>query len=226
MSGLNQADPAYIEAMTLYMSGKWKEAEKAFSGLLEQYPDNTFLILNMGQIFYGLGRLEDAVKMNLKAVELNPNLGVAHYRLGVCHFRAGKLMKALEAFKQVVESSSQSHAMARYFVGLISFFLGMDEEADESFGELRNISPESMIANFFRAQIKLRQHKHQEALELLQELAEQTPNFAEVQFMMGQAFYGLHQNPDAIRSFQKVLDINPDDDRAKTKLTLLTEIDW
>ena len=226
MKELNQADPAYIEAMTLYMSGKWKEAEKAFSKLMEEYPENTFVILNMSQVYYSLGRLDEAIALNNRALEINPDLGVANYRLGVCYFRAGRLVQALDSFNKVISSSSQSHAMARYFAGLINFFLGNDEEADSAFEALREVSKESMIANFFRAQIKLRQNQHQEALELLAELAAETPRFSELHYMMGQAYYGLHLNPEAIRSFQKVLEINPDDSRAKTKLTLLTDIDW
>jgi len=226
MKELNQADPAYVEAMTLYMSGQWKEAETAFLALENEYPENTFLILNLAQVYYSMGRLDDAIEKNLQALEINPNLGIANYRLGVCYFRAGRLIRALESFNAVVASSSQSHAMARYFVGLINYFLGNDSDADVAFTEFRGISKESMIANFFLAQIKLKNHDHQAALVLLDELAAETPKFSEVHYMLGQAYYGLHQNQEAIRSFQKVLEINPNDSRAKTKLTLMTDLDW
>ncbi len=226
MKELNQTDPAYVAAMTLYMNGQWQEAEQAFEKLLGEFPDNAFIMLNLAQVYYSLGRLDEAIEMNKKALEANPELGIAYYRLGVCYFRAGRLVRALEAFNSVVESKSQSHAMARYFVGLINFFLGNDDTADEAFANFRGISKESMIANFFQAQIKLKQNKHQEALDLLKELAVETPKFSEVHYMMGQALYGLHQNTEAIRCFQKVLEINPDDNRAKTKLTLMTDMDW
>jgi tetratricopeptide (TPR) repeat protein len=226
MKELNQSDPQYIDAMTLYMSGKWKEAEVAFTKLHQEYPENTFLVLNLAQIYYSLGRLDDAIELNLQALEMNPNLGIAYYRLGVCYFRAGRLVRALDAFNKVVESSSQSHAMARYFVGLINFFLGNDENSEKAFAEFRGISKESMIANFFLAQLKLKHNSHQEALDLLTELVQETPKFSEVHYMMGQAYYGLHDNQDAIKCFQKVLEINPKDKRAKTKLTLMTDIDW
>lgn len=226
MKELNQSDPQYIDAMTLYMSGKWKEAEVAFTKLHQEYPENTFLVLNLAQIYYSLGRLDDAIKLNLQALEMNPNLGIAYYRLGVCYFRAGRLVRALDAFNKVVESSSQSHAMARYFVGLINFFLGNDEDSEKAFAEFRGISKESMIANFFLAQLKLKHNSHQEALDLLTELVQETPKFSEVHYMMGQAYYGLHDNQDAIKCFQKVLEINPKDKRAKTKLTLMTDMDW
>jgi len=226
MKELNQSDPTYIQAMTLYMSGKWKEAEAAFTALHQEYPENTFLVLNLAQIYYSLGKLDDAIKLNLQALEMNSNLGIANYRLGVCYFRAGRLVRALAAFNKVVESSSQSHAMARYFVGLINFFLGNDEDSEKAFAEFRGISKESMIANFFLAQLKLKNNNHQEALDLLTELVHETPKFSEVHYMMGQAYYGLHDNQDAIKCFQKVLEINPKDKRAKTKLTLMTDMDW
>lgn len=226
MSKLDRTSPEYIEAMTQYMSGEWHEAEKSFLALHEAFPDDTFVMLNLSQIYYSLGKLDAAIATNLRALEVNPKLGVAYYRLGVCYFRAGRLIKALEAFNKVKSSSGQSHAMAEYFVGLINFFLGHDKPAEEAFGRLRSVSRESMIANFFLAQIKLKHNQYDESLELLTELATETPNFSEVFFMMGQANYGLHHNAEAIRCFQKVLELNPEDTRARTKLSLLTELDW
>ncbi|KGE70828.1 tetratricopeptide repeat protein [Spirochaeta lutea] len=226
MKHLNQADPAYIQAMTEYMAGNWKEAEVSFRNLHSSYPKSTFVLLNLGQIYYSLGQLDEAIDTYKTALDLDPDLGIGYYRLGVCYFRAGRLMKALEAFRRVTDSPNQSHAMASYFVGLISFFLGEDSNADEFFSAFRQVSKESMIANFFLAQIKLKHHAYQEALELLQELAAETPKFSEVHYMMAQAYYGLHQNTDAIRCLRKVLELNPGDERAKTKLTLMTDMDF
>jgi tetratricopeptide (TPR) repeat protein len=226
MKHLNQADPAYIEAMTQYMAGDWHEAEVSFRNLHQAYPQSTFVLLNLGQVYYSLGQLDNSIDTYKKALEINPELGIGYYRLGVCYFRAGRLLKALEAFKRVTDSPNQSHAMASYFVGLISFFLGEDSNAAQSFSAFRQVSKESMIANFFLAQLKLKHHAYQEALDLLQELAIETPKFSEVHYMMAQAHYGLHENTEAIRCLRKVLELNPGDERAKTKLTLMTDMDF
>ncbi|AHC16214.1 tetratricopeptide repeat protein [Salinispira pacifica] len=226
MEQLNQSDPQYIKAMSEFMQGNWSSAESSFKSLLKDYPESGFILLNLGNIYYSQGSLNKSIEYYLKALEKEPDWGVAYYKLGVTYFRAGKLIKALESFNKVIELKNQSHAMASYFVGLINFFLGRDDDSDQAFSAFHEIAPESMIANFFLAQIKIKENHFNEAIKLLNELLEETPLLSEGHYMLGQAYYGLHRNTDAIKAFRKVLEINPDDQRAKTKLTLMTDLEW
>ena len=226
MKDLNQSDPAYISAMTDFMIGDWEKAEKNFLQLLEKYPKSSFIPLTLGNIYYSTGQLKKSIEWYLKALEVEPDWSVAYYRLGETYFRRGQLMKSLEAFNKVVEMKTQSHAMASYFVGLISFFLGRDSASETAFSKFHDIAPESMISNFFLAQLKIKKNEFAEAVSLLEELLVETPNLSEGHYMLGQAYYGLHRNSDAIKSFRKVLEINPEDQRAKNKLTLMTDSEW
>ncbi len=223
---LNQSDPAYNQAMTHYLAGEWDAAREAFEQLARSHPDEPFILLLLGNIHYSLGDLETAVKTYDRATEVNPEFGIAYYKQGVCYYRMGRLEEALRSFKAVINTKSQSHAMASYFVGLINLFLGRDQEAGAGFEHLRSQSKESLIANFYLAQLKIKQKQFQEALPLLQELAEQNSEFAEVHYMLGVVHYGLHNNTEAIASFRRALEINPADERSKTKLTLLTDVQW
>jgi tetratricopeptide (TPR) repeat protein len=223
---LNQSDPAYRDAMRLYLSGEWSGAESAFESLSESYPESTFVKLIQGNISYSLGNLDEAVDFYNQALDLDPNFGFAHYKLGVCYYRMGRLQQSLEAFEKVAGVESQSHAMASYFIGLINLFLGHDERAAAAFETFREKSPESMIANFYLAQLKIKRKEYEDARTLLSELAEATPDFAEVHYMLGVTHYGLHNNTEAIQCFRKALELNPEDERSKTKLTLLTEVQW
>jgi protein O-GlcNAc transferase len=226
MKNLNQSDPAYISAMTQFMEGDWKSAEQSFLSLKSQYPESSFVRLTLGNIYYSMGKLNQSIESYEEALEIEPEWGVAYYKIGVTYFRAGKLIKSLEAFNKVLELRNQSHAMASYFVGLINFFLGRDEVSDSAFTQFHEIAPESMIANYFLAEIKIKKNHFNEAIALLEELLEETPNLSEAWYMLGQSYYGLHRNTDAIKAFRKVLEINPEDPRAKTKLTLMTDVEW
>jgi tetratricopeptide (TPR) repeat protein len=223
---LNYSDPKYQEAMRLYLSGEWTEAQSAFFELSKTYTDSPFIMLVLGNISYSIGELERSVELYNEAIRLNPKYGIAYYKLGVCYYRMGKLDDALSSFKEVIDLGSQSHAMASYFVGLIHFFMGNDDTAEQGFAHFRKTSPESMIANYYLAQIKIKRKKYDEALELLGELADATPHFAEVHYLLGVAHHGLHNNTEAIKSLQTALEMNPDDDRARTKLMLLTDVQW
>lgn len=223
---LNHADPQYQKAMSHYLSGEWSRAEAAFLELKTAYPDNTFVLLILGNIRYSLGKLDEAIATYREATAVNPKFGVAYYKLGVCLYRMGRLDEALESFSAVVAMGSESHAMAGYFVGLINFFLGKDDAAASGFDTFRKTSRESLIANFYLAQLKIKHKEFKDALELLNELAAATPDFAEVYYMLGIAHYGLHDNFEAIKCLQRAVELNPEDERARSKLTLLTDVQW
>jgi tetratricopeptide (TPR) repeat protein len=220
-----QQDERYITAMGYYLSGQWVEAETAFEALDGQFPDEAFIKLLRGNIDYSRGNLDSAVARYREAIAIKPT-GNVYYKLGVCLYRMGHLNEALEAFENVVGMGSQSHAMASYFVGLINLFLGEDDDASAAFDSFHKASPESMIANFYLAQLKIKRKEFTDALQLLNELVQQTPQFAEVHYMLGTVHYGLHNNTEAIKCFQRALEINPADERSKTKLTLLTDVQW
>lgn len=216
--------PETAEAIRCHLLGDREGAEKAFIKLLEKDPDNYFYHYLLGEAKYSLGHLEDSVVEYRKAIELKPDFGVAFYKMGVCYHRMGQLQKSLESFTTILKMKGQGHAMASYFVGLINQFLGNDAEAEEGFRILRGSSRESLIANYYLAQLKIKHHRYDEALELLDELLAATPNLAEVHFQKGLVFMGMHRNMEAIRSFRKTLELNPGDGRAKSNLELLTEV--
>jgi tetratricopeptide (TPR) repeat protein len=216
--------PETAEAMRSYLLGDWEKAHKIFEKLSEEDPGNHFYHFILGEIHYAMGRLEDAVGCYAKAIERKPDFGIAYYKTGVCYYRMGLLEKSLKSFSTLLSMKDQSHVMASYFFGLINEFLGNDEEAEKGFGILRSDSRESRIAGFYLAQIKIRHQKYPEALALLDELLEATPNLAEVHYQKGVALMGMHKNMEAIASFRKTLQLNPGDQRTRSTLELLTEV--
>ena len=223
---LNLDDKDYLHAMEHYLSGMWKDAEEDLSRLLGRFPDDTFILLLLGNTYYSLGELDRAAEVYEHAIQVNPEFGVASYKLGVCYYRSGKLVQALESFQNCMDLKGGSHAMASYFVGLISLFLGDDKRAVEGFDLLRAESGESKIANYYLAQLKIKQQNFREAAELLSELLEVTPNFAEVHYLLGIANLNLHENTKAIQYFRKALELDPNDKRSRSRLEFLTGVEW
>ncbi len=218
------SQPEVAEAMRLHLLGDREGAGVAFEKLLAKDPKNYFYHYLLGEAKYATGRLDEAVRHYASAIELKQDFGIAFYKMGVCHYRMGQLEKSLESFSTLLKMKGQGHVMASYFFGLINQFLGNDEEAEEGFRILRGESRQSLIANYYLAQLKLKQNKHQEALELLEELLRATPHLAEAHYLKGMVFMGLHRNMDAIGSFRKTLELNPHDKRARGNLEMLTEV--
>ena len=218
------SQPEVADAMRLHLLGDREGAGVAFAKLLVKDPKNYFYHYLLGEAKYATGALDEAVGHYAAAIELKPYFGIAFYKKGVCLYRMGELEKSLESFSALLKMRGQGHAMASYFYGLISQFLGNDAEAEEGFRILRGASPQSLIANYYLAQLKLKQNKLPEALELLEELLQATPNLAEAYYLKGMVYMGMHRNMDAVGSFRKTLELNPNDKRARGNLEMLTEV--
>lgn len=219
-------DPAVVAALTESFAGNWERAEALLSDLVKDRPEIPFLQVQLGETRYALGRLGEAVQAYDRAIALKPDYGLAWYKRGVCHHRLGRLEVALESFNRVIALDSSSHAMAAYFIGLINYFLGRDDEAVTGFMQFRAVSPGSYIANLYLAQLFVKRNEWKEALPLLEDLAERNPRFAEVEYLLGVTAQGLHQPTDAIRHYRRALEINPEDERARDRLSLLSDSEW
>jgi tetratricopeptide (TPR) repeat protein len=215
--------PEFIKGMRSYMDSNRDTSLKTLSDLLEKNPNDASLHVLLGNLEYSQGTLSQSAKHYVKALELAPGMCQAWYKLGVCYVRMGKLSEALAAFTKNVDAECGTHVMSYYWMGLINNFLGNDERALESFSILRRESPESLLANFFLAQLYSKRNEHAKALELLEELVKMSPDFAEAHFLIGQAYAGLYKNIEAIRSFRKAVELNPEDKRAKMMLDHYTE---
>ena len=216
------SDPGFLKAMQAYLTGDREDTLKLLETLREKTPDDPSLLLLIGNTKYTIGRLSEAAVHYEQAIELSPGFCQAYYKLGVCYVRMGKLNEALEAFRKNVESGCAGHVMSYYWMGLINNFLGKDDEALEAFANLHRESKESRLANFFLAQLLMKRNQHAEALALLTDLLSLTPDFAEVHFLIGQAYAGMYKNIEAIQSFRKTLELNPDDRRAQMTLEQYT----
>lgn len=219
-----QTQPEFMNVMSSYLSGNRDEAEKAVTELLRKFPQDSNLQLLLGNIKYTVGLLGEASTHYEKALELDPSLCQAWYKLGVCYVRMGKLNEALRAFRKNVASECGSHAMSFYWMGLINSFIGDDDNALEAFTLLHQESEESLLANFFLAQLRMRRHEPEEALRLLQELLAVSPEFAEVHYLMGMVYESMHKNIEAIQCFRKTIELNPDDKRARLEYERLYEV--
>lgn len=221
---IDHNQPEYLAAMALYLTGDRNEAKKGFEELIKKNPQDSSLLLLLGNIKYSIGELREACLDYENAIALEPGFDQANYKLGVCYVRMGKLTEALGCFQKNIKKPSQGHVMSYYWMGLINSFLGNDEDAFVAFQRLHQESDESRLADFFLAQLYMKRNEHGKALELLEDLLKETPGFAEVHYLMGLAYGVLHRNAEAILKFRQALAINPEDKRARVQLELYTEV--
>ena len=216
-------DPAFIAANEELLMGDQTVARDSFLRLAECYPDDEHITYSLGIIFYGLGDLEKSIEYCKKTVALRGDSGNARYRLGVCYFRMGKFADALREFKLSTQIEGSRQAMVYHYMGLISMYVGEDDAAIDYFGQLRRASPQTKMALFLEAQLRIKKRAFEPAATLLQEFLESSPDFAEAHHMLGVAYMGLHKNTMALRSFSRALELDPDDKRCARAVDRLTD---
>jgi len=222
-------DPFFIEGMEAFLMGDWSAAKESFLHLEKSFPENDHIIFILGNIYYSLGVLDKSIEYYKKTIELSNGedyCGNAYYKIGVSYFKMGKFAEALKAFQQSIKAEKSQHVMVYYYLGLISTHLGNDEQAIGYFDKLRLASPQTKMAVFFEAQLKVKRHEFKSAIGLLEQFLEVTPEFAEAHHLLGVAHMGLHENMKALSYFRKAVELNPEDKRSAIEVSKLATTDW
>ncbi len=96
---------------------RYADAEEVFSGLVDQYPDDSDLRLNLVISILNQQSPEDiaaAADLATAVLEQHPDNARASYVLGILAFNAGRLEEALDYFERVVERDPED-SYAAYF---------------------------------------------------------------------------------------------------------------
>ncbi|MDC4205903.1 MAG: tetratricopeptide repeat protein [Candidatus Manganitrophus sp.] len=86
-----------VEAL---QKGNLKAAEEIFRAVLKGDPENPFVYFNLGSIFAATRRIDLALTVLNRAVELKPDLVAAHIRLAEIYESQGNLEEALREYEE------------------------------------------------------------------------------------------------------------------------------
>lgn len=197
------------QAIKLYQSGHFKEAEQLFRRLLQQDPDNWQFALLLGLSRASLGDLDDGLKWVKRSVELGDGQPSTHYYYGRLLTDSGKPSAAREQFAQAI-ALDPNHVEARTGMGLVSLMSGNYKRAA---GELKtalraNANYIPALAALARSLVELEQFDDAwpHANKALQAVPE-SPVALEV---MGRVLFGQGQLDAAEKCFTKALSLRPD----------------
>ncbi|MCK5138880.1 MAG: tetratricopeptide repeat protein [Thermodesulfovibrionia bacterium] len=92
----------------LYKKGDYREAEKTLKESLIKYPESSRPAYILGLVYINLGRIEEAIDVLNKTVDLVPDYIDAHWELANAYLRVGDNKKALKHFRMVAENGNNS----------------------------------------------------------------------------------------------------------------------
>lgn len=132
----DQPDRYYFKIAFLYQQAEsYKEAERLLNKCIALNSENPLYYCSLGDIFIGLGQIQDALAAYEKAVKYdNSGAGAYYNRLGNSLMKADNFLQAVEAFKSAITYDP----LRPYYLNLAAAYkeAGFARQADMILGEI------------------------------------------------------------------------------------------
>jgi tetratricopeptide (TPR) repeat protein len=191
----------------------YESEETLWTDTLAKNPDCWLGDNNLGRARFLEGRVDEAMALYQKALELNPNYAESQYNLGVAFFQKGQDDLAISHYQMALKIDPY-FAKGHWNLGIALFQQGRVDEAFAQFKRALEINPYEADArnNFGNALMQM--GRVEEAVEQYQKSVEITPNNASTYTNLGAALLQKGEIDQAIVQFRKALALDPRNDLA------------
>jgi tetratricopeptide (TPR) repeat protein len=195
----------YLLAQTLTDESRPLDALDLLLRAHKLAPQNTDIIFLMAQVSMSQNYFEDAIPLLESGLQIAPRRPDLLAALGESYFMAGKVDKAIEEFKKLVdvEGSARSYA----FVGLSYRNLGRFDEAKQYFQQGLKLDSHNSFCLFNLGYIAERQGEAGQAEKMFEEALRFNPNYADALLEMANLRIVQKRFPEAedlLRKYVKV----------------------
>jgi len=200
----------YQDGMDLLRAGRTKEAVAKFESALEEEPEFSRALLNLGYALIDLDRIEEAEARLREAVRLAPTSSEAWNNLGLALSRRGEADEALRCFRRAVELDFLN-AAAHHNLGLALVGRGELTAALASLGEAVRLDPTDadghndlgyVLARLGRSQAAIREYRAAVAL---------APRHVRARKNLGCALLEAGDLTGALAQYREAAALDPDD---------------
>lgn len=220
---IRQAPDAAVTLFRLarkYMRDKkYAEASREFQKAIWHNPDMAEAHSGLGHAYFGMGRLNDALDAQLKALELEPNMAEAHVAKGLILLqRAEKTQtktdyeEALAACRKGIELNPdlQVPLLIRTALGKTYLMENKVPQASRQFEEILKVDPKYADAYYYLGVIRARQRDYESAEEAYSRAINLAPASAKAYERLAHLYgvRGIHIDK-AIQLARKAVDLEP-----------------
>ena len=140
-------------------------------------PEDTDIIFLLARVSMSQNYFEDAIPLLESGLKIAPKRADLHAALGESYFMSGKVEKAIDEFKLLIELDPSARSYA--FLGLSYRHLGRFDEARKYFQEGLKLDPRNASCLFNMGYIEGRQGNQAAAEQLFQQALKSNPDFSE-----------------------------------------------
>jgi tetratricopeptide (TPR) repeat protein len=161
---------------------------------------------NLANAYYKQGKLTDAVRMATKAIEVQPDYGVAHYNLGNLYAAEGRFDLAQPHFEETLRLYP-NYAEARSNLGLLLLQKGDPEAGIDEFRKALEINPTLGTTYLNLGAALIQQGRLDEAIPPLQRALELDPKSDKSHYSLGTIYASVGRYNDAAKHFEEAIRI-------------------
>lgn len=168
-------------------------------------PENPDVIFLMAQVSMSQNYFEDAIPLLESGLQVAPRRSDLRAALGESYFMAGKIDKAIDEFKKLLEVDTSARSYA--FLGLSYLNLGRFDEAKQYFQQGVKLDPHNSLCLFNLGFIAERQGDSTGAEALFQETLRSDPNFPDALLELANlriAAKRLQEGADLLKRYVRV----------------------
>jgi tetratricopeptide (TPR) repeat protein len=194
--------------VNLYHSGQMIKTEKACRELLQTYPKSSVIINVLGATLQGQGRLQDALEIYDRLIQLNSHYVDAYSNSGLVLQDLGRLDEAVKSYDKAIELKPD-YAEAYYNRGNALKELGRLDEAVKSYDKAIQLKVDYAEAYSNRGNALQELGQLDEAVKSYGNAIQLKPNYAEAYSNRGVALQELGYLDKAVKSCEKAFQIKP-----------------
>jgi len=214
------AGAAIARLLSLFRQRHWRPLPAAFcvlllSAAIVNWPIYGFSgpgaagYNNLSNGYYKQGRVNEAIQTALKALELEPDYGVAHYNLGNLYAGQGRFDLAKRSFEEAVRLYPNYAALQSNYGQLLAESGDLDAGV-EHFEKAIALNPMLGRAHLNLGVALAQQGKTAAAVGPLQRAAQLNPASPQASFYLGSVYAAEKRYVEAAAAFNQALHIEPD----------------
>jgi tetratricopeptide (TPR) repeat protein len=205
-----EASIQFLYADLMHQHGRLGEAVDHLKEAIRLKPEASSPYVKLGEIFQGLGQADQARLAFEEGLARDPKSADAAAGLGALYVGEGRIGEAIDYLHQALAENSELHE-ARLQLGWCFFHTGRPHQAEVEFLQVARSgdSAFNLAAQFSLGRLYVHLGDHALAAELLTEVLEAQPQFAEAHHLLAQSLGNLGEHAQALTHWRQALALQP-----------------
>jgi tetratricopeptide (TPR) repeat protein len=218
--GYNPPEVSLLLGQAYYAQGEYRRAVGEFERTLQKEPKNINALFSLANSLSKLEAYAEAIKRYRQVLGIDSGHVPALVNLAEVYLATNNPEQAQAYLRQALAFDPQ-HIGARLGLGRAYLAEGRYTEAAALFARLLKENAAEREAQYFLGMTYFRQREFDKAIPLLERAAARGPYFIDALYHLGLAYAKVGKKTEALREFQRVLELKPDHRDAQQQILAL-----